>query len=56
MDVFSLRLDLEGFSDELADSIGLYDVLTIRGMGDEATPVPSHAERVEEVAAPATPV
>ena len=57
MDLTSLRLNLDGFSDELADEIGLYDVLTIRGMtGDAATPMPDHSKREEEVAAPATPV
>ena len=71
MDVFSLRLDLEGFSDELADSIGLYDVLTIRGgassttsSGGRGQSCPSasldHAVQAEaeeeEVAAPATPI
>ena len=48
MDITSLRLILEGFSEELAESINLYDVLTIRGIssGGAATSPPSSSPGV----------
>ena len=42
VDIMSLRLNLDGFSDVLAESISIYDFLTIRGIssGGAATSSP----------------
>ena len=58
MDLTSMRLELDGFSDDLADEIGLYDVLTIRGVasGEVSSKLDYAGRAEEEVAAPVTPV
>ena len=44
-----MRLELEGFSDDLADEIGLHDVLTIRGVASrEVSSKLDYAERAGE--------